>query len=212
MCDKNGNIMNEMGEVIGKAELVPESEREGEKEGPFSDFEEPTVTKDGKVVAKGVVIGRLIQGEAKDLYGKPVDADGDVLDKKGNVVGKAERWEEEEKEVSKHPAAGLRVNKEGNVVDENGDIVAKLTEGEAAKCAGKEIDEDGDVVDGKGKTLGHVTVLADIPEPKPEETEEDIEQRKQLEQDRKLAGQLAACIEQSIEKIKPILRSIMDVS
>lgn len=213
MCDKNGNIMNEMGEVIGKAELVPESEREGEKEGPFADFEEPSVTKDGKVVAKGVTIGRLIQGEAEALFGKPVDADGDILDKNGNVIGKAERWEEEEKEISKHPAAGLKVNKEGNVVDENGDIIAKLTEGEAAKCAGKEIDDDGDVVDGKGGSLGHVTLLADIAEPEePEETEEEIEQRKQLEQDKKLAGQLAACIEQSIEKIKPILSMIMEVS
>lgn len=213
MCDKNGNIMNEIGEVIGKAELVPESEREGEKEGPFADFEEPSVTKDGKVVAKGDIIGQLVQGDAKALFGKLVDADGDILDKNGNVIGKAERWEEEEKEVPKHPAAGLKVNKEGNVVDENGDIIAKLTEGEAAKCAGKEIDEDGDVVDRKGKTMGHVTLLEDIPEPEePEETEEEIEQRKQLEQDKKLAGQLSACIEQSIEKIKPILRMITEVS
>lgn len=130
MCDKNGNVRNEAGDIIGKAELVPEAEREGEKTGPFADFDNPTVTKDGKVTdAKGTVIGRLIQGDAKMLFGKPVDSDGDVLDKNGNTLGKAERWEEEEKEMSKHPAAGRKVNKKGEVVDENGDTIAKLTDG-----------------------------------------------------------------------------------
>jgi ribosomal protein L13 len=60
---------------------VPESEREGVKTGPFADFDNPTVTKDGKVAdAKGTIIGRLIQGDAKMLFGKPVDSDGDVLE------------------------------------------------------------------------------------------------------------------------------------
>jgi hypothetical protein len=215
MCDKNGNVMNEMGDIAGKAELVPESEREGEKTGPFSDFDNPTVTKDGKVTdSKGTVIGRLVEGDAKKLFGKQVDADGDVLDKNGNTLGKAERWEEEEKEVSKHPAAGLKVNREGNVVDKNGDVIAKLTEGEVTKCAGKEIDNDGDVVDGKGKSVGHVTLLEDIPKEEPEEpkeSEEEIEKKKQLEQDRKLAAKLADNIEQSVDKIKPILNMITEV-
>lgn len=219
MCDKSGNVLNEMGEVIGKAELVPEAEREGEKTGPFADFDNPTVIKDGKVAnAKGMVIGRLVTGDAKQLLGKLVDSDGDILDKNGNTLGKAERWEEEEKEISKHPAAGRKVNREGNVVDANGDVIAKLTEGEITKCAGKEIDNDGDVVDGKGVSVGHVTLLEDIPAPpleepeEPKESEEDVAKRTQLEQDRKLASQLATCIEQSIDKIKPILKMITDVS
>ena len=219
MCDKNGNVVNEMGEIAGKAELVPEAEREGQKTGPFADFDNPTITKDGKVQdAKGVTIGRLVGGDPKMLFGKPVDADGDVLDKNGNTIGRAERWEEEEKEISKHPAAGRKVNREGNVVDENGDIIAKLTDGDVTKCAGKEIDNDGDVVDGKGNSVGHVTLLENIPPPpeepkeeEPKESEEEIEQKRHVAQDRKLAGQLAACIEQSIDKIKPILKMIMDV-
>lgn len=224
MCDKNGNIRNEMGDIIGKAELVPEAEREGQKTGPFADFENPTVTKDGKVAdERGVVIGRLVTGDAKLLFGKPVDPDGDILDKNGNTLGRAERWEEEEKEVDKHPAAGRKVNRKGEVVDEAGDVIAKLTEGEITKCAGKSIDNDGDVVDGKGKVVGHVTLLEDIPEPEPEpepeqvveeprESEEEIEQRRQAAQDKKLAGQLASCVEQSIDKIKPIMKMITDVS
>jgi len=216
MCDREGNVKNEMGDNVGRAELVPEGEREGEKTGPFADFDNPTISKDGKVTdAKGLVIGRLIQGDAKQLLGKPVDADGDVLDKNGNTLGKAERWEEEEKAVAKHPAAGRKVNKRGTVVDENGDEIAKLTDGDLAKCAGHEIDNDGDVVDGKGNSVGHVTLLEDIPEPEPEaeepkESEEEIAEKKQLEADRKLAGQLASVIEQSIDKIKPILKMITE--
>lgn len=221
MCDKNGNIWNDGGQIVGKAELVPDSERQGQKDGPFSGFDNPVVTKDGKVAdSKGTIIGRLTEGDAKKLYGRAVDPDGDVLDNNGNTIGKAERWEEEVKEKPRHPAAGRKVNREGNVVDENGDVIAKLTEGEVTKCAGKEIDDDGDVVDGKGTSIGHVTLLEDIPAPPPEEpkeeepkeSEEEIEKRKQLEQDRKLANQMAGCIQQSIDKIKPILTMITDVS
>lgn len=292
MCDKNGNVMDEMGSIIGKAELVPESEREGEKTGPFADFEGSTVTKDGKVVdAKGEIIGRLVAGDAKILFGKVVDADGDILDKNGNTVGKAERWAEEEKETPKHPALGRKINKKGDVVDENGDVIAKLTTGEIQNCAGKEIDDDGDVKDHKGTVLGHITLLEDFPEPEivdqhpavgrkvnkkgevvdengdivakltrgdilncsgkeidndgdvkdrkgnivghitlledipepeivaepevveePKETENEAAERKQLEEDKKLAGRLAGLVEQSIDKIKPILKMITDVT
>jgi len=214
MADKDGNIWNDGGQIVGKAELVPESERQGEKEGPFAGFNSPVVTKDGKVAdSAGNVIGRLIEGDAKKLYGKEVDPDGDVLDNNGNSLGKAERWEEEEKEIPKHPAAGRKVNKDGNVVDDAGNVIAKLTEGEVAKCAGKEIDNDGDIINEKGITLGHVTLIEDIPEPEPEEpeeTEEEAEKRKQLEQDKKLAGQMATVVQQSLDKIKPILEMITE--
>lgn len=119
------------------------------------------------------------------------------------------------------PVAGRKVNREGNVVDENGDINAKLTEGIITKCSGKEIDEDGDVYNSKGQVIGHVTLLEDIPpeseaerepEPEPQESEEEIEARKQLEQDKKLAGQMALCIQQSLDKINPILKLIIEVS
>ncbi|KAL5354514.1 hypothetical protein ACLOAV_000603 [Pseudogymnoascus australis] len=211
MCDKNGDVRGEGGDVVGRAELVPESEREGVKQGPFADFTGATVTKDGKVEAGGTVIGRLIEGDAKKLFGKPVDDDGDVLDSNGNLLGKAERWEESEKEKSRHAASGFKVNREGNVVGENGDTIAKLTDGDLSRCAGKEIDDDGDVVDGKNQRIGSVTLLADIPAPEePKESPEEAEERKQMEQDRKLAAQMATCIQQSLDKIQPILKMITD--
>ncbi|GAO16796.1 hypothetical protein UVI_02053370 [Ustilaginoidea virens] len=207
MCDKQGNIMSESGEVIGRAELVPEHEREGSREGPFAELAGCTVAKDGTVVTpSGEVVGRLVSGDAKVLYGRPVDEDGDVLDKNGNVLGKAERWEEPEVEKKVNPLAGRKVNREGNVVDEEGNIIGKLTSGDVNICAGKEVDDDGDVVNAKGVTLGHVSLLEDIPT----ESEEEKKEREQREKDRQLAGQLAALIEQSLDKLRPILKLITD--
>lgn len=218
MCDKDGNIWNDGGQIIGKAELIPDSEREGENEDPFTGFEGLTVNKEGKVVdARGAVIGRLIEGDAAKLYGRAVDDDGDVLDKNGNVIGKAERWEEEAPpEKPKNPLEGRKVNREGNVVDDNGEVIGKLTEGTPSNCVGQEIDNDGDIVNSKGHTIGHAVLLENLPpepesEPEePEETEEEKEQRLQLANDKKLAGQMAHCIQQSIDKIKPILNMIAD--
>lgn len=45
---------------------------------------------------EGKVIGKVIEGDPKKLAGKSVDPEGDIIDKNGTVVGKAERWEEEE--------------------------------------------------------------------------------------------------------------------
>ncbi|PFH55727.1 hypothetical protein XA68_17725 [Ophiocordyceps unilateralis] len=219
MCNRDGNVMSESGEVIGRAELVPEHEREGTRDGPFAELVGCTVTRDGKVVtAAGDVVGRLTSGDGKMLYGRSVDEDGDVVDRNGNVLGKAERWEEPVVEKKRDALAGRKVNREGNVVDEDGNIIGRLTSGDVGICAGKEIDDDGDVINSKGMTIGHVSRLEDIPpevepEPEPEEPEEsaeDKEKREQAEQDRKLAGQLSAAIEQSLDKIRPVCRMIMD--
>lgn len=207
MCDKEGNILSESGDVIGKAELVGEGEREGMKEGPFAELSGCTVAKDGTVVTpSGDIVGRLTEGDPKKLFGRQVDEDGDVVDSNGNVLGKAERWEEEEVERKKAPYAGRKVNREGNVLDEEGNLIAKLVSGDVSACSGKEVDEDGDVVNYKGDTVGHVALLEDIPK----DTEEDIKKREEAENDRKLAAKLAGCIEQSLDKIRPICKMITD--
>ncbi|KAL7955039.1 hypothetical protein V8C34DRAFT_327685 [Trichoderma compactum] len=207
MCDKEGNVLSESGDVIGKAELVGEGEREGMKEGPFAELSGCTVAKDGTVVTpSGDVVGRLTEGDPKKLFGRQVDEDGDVVDSNGNVLGKAERWEEEEVERKKAPYVGRKVNREGNVLDEEGNLIAKLVSGDVSACSGKEVDEDGDVVNYKGDTVGHVALLEDIPK----ETEEDIKKREEAENDRKLAAKLAGCIEQSLDKIRPICKMITD--
>jgi methyl-accepting chemotaxis protein len=214
MCDKQGFIRNEGGDVIGKAELIPEAEREGLKEGPFTELPGCTVNKEGHVVTPGGdVVGRLTSGDPKILFGRAVDDDGDILDKNGNVLGHAERWEPEEVKKDVNAMSGRKVNREGNVVDENGDIIGKLTSGDLSKCAGKKIDDDGDVIDQKGSILGHVSLLEDIPAPEPEgetESPEDKEKREKLDQDRKIAQQICVCIEHSLDKIRPICKMITD--
>ncbi|VUC36709.1 unnamed protein product [Clonostachys rosea] len=228
MCDKEGNVRSESGDIIGKAEIVSEGEREGSKDGPFAELSGLTVSKDGKVVtAAGDVVGRLISGDPKVLAGRSVDEDGDVMDRNGNVLGKAERWEEPEVEKKKDPLAGRRVNREGNVVDEDGNIIGKLVSGDLQICSGKEVDDDGDVVNSKGHTIGHVSLLENIPpEPEPEhveteeerkareeeakQKEEEAKQKAEDEKDRKLAGQLGGCIEQSLDKIRPLCKLITD--
>ncbi|KAI1451677.1 hypothetical protein F4805DRAFT_82594 [Annulohypoxylon moriforme] len=212
MCDKNGFIRNEGGDIIGKCELIPEAEREGMKEGPFTELPGCTVNREGKVVTPGGdVVGRLVSGDPKVLFGRAVDDDGDICDKNGNVLGHAERWEEEPIPKDINPMSGRKVNREGNVVDENGDLMGKLTSGILSECAGKKIDDDGDVVDGKGNVMGHCSLLEEIPQtPEPEETEEEKQARLQLEQDKKIAGQISFCIEQSLDKIKPICKMIVD--
>ncbi|KAF5696433.1 hypothetical protein FGLOB1_13520 [Fusarium globosum] len=226
MSDKDGNIRSESGDIIGKAELVSEGERGGKKEGPFAQLKNCTVGKDGKVVnGAGEVVGKLVIGDAKALAGRAVDDDGEITDSNGNVIGKAERWEEPEKEQKHNPLAGRKVNREGNVVDADGNIIGKLTSGELLDCAGKEIDEDGDVFNQKGSVIGHVSLLEDIhkeEEPEPEgETEEERLKREQAEADeakqteeaeknKKLAQQLAYQIEQTLERLRPICKSIND--
>ncbi|KAM0351620.1 hypothetical protein ACHAPU_002630 [Fusarium lateritium] len=229
MSDREGNIRSESGDIIGKAELVSEGERGGKKEGAFAQLKNCTVSKDGKVVnSAGETVGRLITGDAKALVGRSVDDDGEITDSNGNVIGKAERWEEAEKEQKHNPLAGRKVNREGNVVDPDGNIIGKLTSGELLDCAGKEVDEDGDVFNQKGTVIGHVSLLEDIPkeeEPEPEEPEGETEEERvkreqaeaeekklsdEAEKNKKLAQQLSYQIEQTLEKLRPICKQIKD--
>ncbi|KAF4119577.1 Protein of unknown function (DUF3659) [Geosmithia morbida] len=208
MCDKDGNVRSESGSVVGKAEVLAQDKRQGPKEGPFAELE-CTVGKDGKVVtASGDTIGRIVSGDANALFGRVVDQDGDILDRNGNVIGKAERWEEPVVEKPKSPLAGRKVNREGDVVDDDGNIIGRLVSGDKTMCSGKEVDDDGDVTNSKGNTLGHVALLEDIP-PEPESAEER-EEREKAQKDRELAGKLAGSIEQSLDKLRPILKLITD--
>ena len=73
------------------------------------------------MTAGNEVVGRLISGDPKVLAGREVDDDGEICDRNGNVIGKAERWEEPEaEEKAPGPLAGRKVNKEGLVTDSDG--------------------------------------------------------------------------------------------
>ena len=106
----------------------------------------------GNVIVEKRVIGKVVEGDAKKLEGKKVDSDGDILDKHGNVLGKAERTQEEEVPAPKEPEAvdlslleGKKVNKAGNIVDENGKLLGRVVSGDVAKLVGSTDDAKGQI-------------------------------------------------------------------
>ena len=207
--DGDGNIWSDDGKVIGKAGLIAGGD-DGRAEGPFSNFEQTTVQKDGTVVSGGGdIVGKVTQGDLQALVGRSVDDDGDIEDKNGNVIGHAERWEPEEKEREVNPMAGLRVNKEGEVRDKNGDLIGMLTDGNLNPCIGREINDNGYVVDQDGNKIGEVTLIENIQQ---EEIEElTPEQQKEIEE-REVAKNIGNIINQTIEKMEPICKQITEVS
>jgi hypothetical protein len=60
------------GKIIGKAELLPETDREAEPSAPFEDFPDSIVDKSGNVIFEGRVVGKLVEGDGKKLEGKKV--------------------------------------------------------------------------------------------------------------------------------------------
>lgn len=113
-CDSEGKIYSDSGKVIGTGELVSVDDRDEGYSGLFEDFPDAVINAKGNVVFEGQTIGKLIEGDAKKLAGKKVDKDGEVVDKIGNVLGKAERWTEpdepEAEVVDMSTLAGKRVS------------------------------------------------------------------------------------------------------
>jgi ubiquitin len=93
------------------------------KEAPFAGLVGLIVVKDGYVEDEnGDRFGQVVEGDAKMLIGRAVDDDGDILDKKGFVVGHAERYAE---------------------LEEDGVPAARLIEGNAKELPGRKLDNQG---------------------------------------------------------------------
>ncbi|KAF9890815.1 hypothetical protein FE257_005386 [Aspergillus nanangensis] len=216
--DGQGQVWGDNGKVIGKAELIPGAEQQ-KAEGPFYGFDNAEVGKDGVVIDGARIIGRVIEGDAKRLFGRKVDEDGDILDKNGNTLGRAERWEPEEKKRNVNPMAGRKVTREGEVRDVDGNLIGKLTSGNLATLIGKEIDDNGSVVDNDGNKLGECTLLENIPEPEPEgpsqqeldEQRKLDEEQKKIDDDRQLAKRMSAIVGQTLDRVQPICKMITDL-
>lgn len=220
--DGKGQVWSDNGKVIGHAELIPGGDG-GKADGSFSGFEGLVVVKDGLVHdAAGQVVGKLIEGDPVKLVGRKVDEDGDILDKSGNTIGKAERYSPPEKERKISPMAGRKVNKEGEVRDEDGNVIGKLTQGDLASLIGKEIDDDGYVIDNDGNRVGQCTLIENIKEEEPEEeeeeeepeegpSEEELEKLKKAEEDNELAKKMNSILKQTLDRIEPVCKQIEEV-
>ncbi|KAK3716715.1 hypothetical protein LTR37_006345 [Vermiconidia calcicola] len=208
--DGQGQIWDDAGNVIGQCELVFGEDTSAE--GPFAGFEGLQIQKDGTIVTPGGdIIGRIIEGDIQKLLGHTVEEDGDILDKNGNSIGKAERWEPEEKERRVSPMSGKRVNKEGEVRDEQGDLMGKLTMGDLSHCVGQEIDDAGNVVDVEGNKIGEVTLIENIVEEEYEgPTEEELAEAAKREEEREIAEKMAAICTQTLERVQPVCKQITE--
>ncbi|CAL5874350.1 uncharacterized protein PFLUO_LOCUS8646 [Penicillium psychrofluorescens] len=162
--DDRGNFWDNRGNVIGKAQTVP-VEEEDEDKGPFADSGDIFVTEEGWICDEdGKKVGKVVEGEIRNLLGRAVDDDGDILDKRGNVLGRAEPWEEpeeesEEENVDLSELEGLTPNKIGNVIGPDGVPVARVSEGDLKAVAGRKIDDEGQIWGDGGKVIGRVTLI-----------------------------------------------------
>ncbi|KAJ5761275.1 hypothetical protein N7520_008431 [Penicillium odoratum] len=161
--DARGQIWSDVGEVIGQVSLIPEDEREAIT--PFGGMGDLVVRKTGFVEDEtGSIVGKIVEGDPQKLQGLLVDDDGDILDKRGNLKGRAEPYtpseeEEEEEEDDLSVLEGMKVNKLGNVVDENGSVWGRLISGNPKKLAGKQIDAEGQIWSDDGNVLGSVELI-----------------------------------------------------
>lgn len=160
--DAEGQFWDGKGKVIGRAVTLPIEEHEDES--PFAGLEGLVVVADGWVEDENEnKVGIITEGDPKKLVGRAVDEDGDVIDKRGNVVGHAERYEEPEQEEEVKAdlsiLKGLPVNKQGNVIGPEGVPIARLVEGNVKELAGKKCDEEGQLWNDSGKVIGRCELI-----------------------------------------------------
>jgi hypothetical protein len=158
-CDDQGQIWDKTGKQLGKAEPIPEWDREQKD---FSVLKGTTVDKEGNLVNdKGHLIGRVIEGEIKQLIGLSADDQGTIWDRTGKQVGKAEplpEWERgEQKDYS--ILKGMTVDKNGMLVNEKGHLFGKVVEGEIKQLIGLSSDDQGTIWDRTGKAAGKAEPL-----------------------------------------------------
>ena len=155
-CDAEGQFWDGKGHVIGKAVTLPQED--DEEDAPFAGLEGLIVVPDGWVEDENQnKVGILTEGDPKKLVGRAVDEDGDVMDKRGNIVGHADRYEEpveEEVKVDYSILEGLAVNKQGNVIGPEGVPIGRLVEGNAKELAGRKCDAEGKLWNDSGKVVG----------------------------------------------------------
>lgn len=81
------------------------------------------------------------------------------------------------------------MNNDGNVVDTHGNIIAKLTSGELETCTRGMIDDSNNVIDTHGMTVGHVDLLSDIKEFRPDADKEGTRAEQEGEKNSKMLGE-----------------------
>jgi isopentenyl phosphate kinase len=212
--NKDGDVINPEGHIVARAELI----KVDEKDKPFNsnnsvDENSPEVKKSGKILdMDDNLVGYVDKGVASKLAGFKVDREGNIIDHEGHIVGRADmiKSEEEKEEEDKpfnpnpniHPDSP-EVRKSGKVLDMDDNIVGHVDKELAVKLAGFKVDPDGYIINDQGHTVGKAQMLERM-------TEEERKEQTEEEEYRKIANQMSQAIQQSLDKIKPILKEITD--
>ena len=118
---------------------MDKNQRYARPDGPFAGFEGLQVQKDETVTTlSGDIVGRIIEGDIGKITNLAVDDDGDVVDRYGNVKGKAERWGATATSPESVVVGSDLTAKAGRATS-TGDAVGKLIRGNIDQCVGKEI-------------------------------------------------------------------------
>lgn len=70
--DEEGNIWNDNGKIIGRAEPLADAENEVSPSAPFEDFPDSVLDAKGNAMFEGRIVGKLVEGDSKKLEGKKV--------------------------------------------------------------------------------------------------------------------------------------------
>ncbi|RCI02443.1 hypothetical protein CU098_011520, partial [Rhizopus stolonifer] len=214
--NKDGEVIDNEGHIVAKAKLFEQEEK------PFNPNESvnedsPEVRKSGKVFdMDDNLVGYVDKKLAPKLAGFKVDDQGNVINNEGHISGKVIDMEDnivghvDKKLASKF--AGFKVNDDGDIIDNEGHIVGKVVDEDdnivgtvdksiAHKMVDFPVDDDGNIINPEGHIVGKAQMIKEDKEPKGDPEEEEY---------RKIADQMSTCIQQSLDKIKPILKRITE--
>ncbi|GCB25492.1 hypothetical protein AAWM_08377 [Aspergillus awamori] len=164
--DDKGQFWDHRGNVIGKAQpVLPEMEETCLFEG----VKDLYVGQEGWVMDEnGQRVGKVVKGDAKRLVGRAVDEDGDILDRYGNLLGRAEPWQEpeevadeakEEEKPDLSCLAGLKPIKLGLVIGPDQVPLGRVVEGDPRHLAGRTIAPDGRIWGDNEEVIGRVELI-----------------------------------------------------
>ncbi|KAI8991831.1 hypothetical protein BDF20DRAFT_968158 [Mycotypha africana] len=216
--DPEGNVINHEGEIVGSADMIKPKEEDDDKEekNPYPNDavneNSPEVRKSGKVFdMDDELVGHVDKRMAATWAGFKVDEEGNVYDNDGHIVGRAKMVEPEQSKEKKKPfnpntmvdEHSPTVRKSGKIIDENDNVVGHVDKTAARRFAGFPVDDDGNIINEEGQTVGKAKM-------ENQKSEEQLKEERQEEEQRKIVDQLTNCIQQSLDKIQPILKQITD--
>ena len=70
--DEEGNIWNDNGKIIGRAEPLADAQNEVAPSAPFEDFPDAVLDAKGNVMFEGRVVGKLVEGDFMKVEAKKV--------------------------------------------------------------------------------------------------------------------------------------------